>query len=66
MLLPWGFRPAPATSTPASASSSVNRSIAAKASAVGGSPFWLSCVAIANTITRIFALPVSAGLSPPH
>ena len=39
-------------------SSSVNRSIAANASAVGGAPFSLSSVAFPNTITRIVYLLV--------
>ena len=58
MRLPWalGLRPAPATSTPAATSSSVKRSIAAKASGVGGVAASLSSVAIMNTITRIVCL----------
>jgi len=54
MRLAWALflRPAPATNTPALTSSSVNRSIAANPSAVGGTPFSLSSVAFANTITR--------------
>ena len=63
MRLAWALflRPAAATNTPALASSSVNRSIAANASnisGVGGPSILLSSVAFANTITRIVCLPV--------
>jgi hypothetical protein len=50
------LRPAAATKTPALTSSSVNRFIAANASAVGSTPFSLSSVAFTKTITRIICL----------
>ena len=52
------LRPAPATKTPALTSSSVNRSIAANASAVGGGAFLPPPVAFMNTMTRIERLLV--------
>ena len=60
MRLAWALflRPAPATKTPALTSSSVNRSIAANASAVGGALFSLPSVAFPNTMTRIVCLLV--------
>ena len=54
------LRPAAATKTPALTSSSVNQSIAAKASSASGvgAPYSLSSAAFANTITRIVCLLV--------
>src|SRR5688572_11675063 len=51
--------------TPAATSSSVNRSIASHASAVGGTPFSLSSVAFAKTRTRIVCLLLCAGRNGP-
>jgi hypothetical protein len=60
MRLAWAlfWSPAPATNTPALTSSSMNWSIALNGPAVGGTPFSLSSVAFANTITRIVCLLV--------